>query len=504
MSYQTGLLFEREDSPARYRTAVKSFAPDRRPYYKNHRLTPLPNRRQFTEQLDDPRPFDYVLKGKPPAAFQSTSNHTSISFPDIPKDYTGTVDNIQDIIEQVNAGASWPHDRSGRKLRFGGTYRHRKNDDITRVFQAPTYRATFAKPKGKVVRDPFYQYKPQTMSDINLMATNQFRFAPYQVHITNTGKQHQNMVDLYQQLIRVNNNRDQETNRKNARAHTATKKQKPFSLMLDVYPMPADEENDHTSTTKRPATTFRKPYVMHPGLFMNPTKNVIGAINNLPLHMEQQYFQNMNFPQLKPHRYPPDAQNQYANMYFKKHYTNRDNLGPFYPFAQRGATKKPPTENKPSQITVHLNLFPKNKQERMGIMENLQKEENSTIGSSVEIVPGQTVNVSGTIKVEDSKRNIQILNPDSIISTSAIWAEKRSSAVNEGIVDTTTSSSTELLITAKDHVRFDELQTFYPTIIPIEPRNTDYVTAGESEMISDHHFYYKNATNNDQEEINDF
>lgn len=512
--YQTGLLFERDDAFTPFRTSKGlrfTDHPSNGLYLKNHRLSPLPNRREFVEQLDEPRPFDFILKGNRPAAFKSIANETTLHFPDIPKDYIGTVNNIQDIIDQVNgAQVGWLRDRSGRKVRFGGTYRHRKSDDITRVFQPPTYHlATQPKKSANIVRDPFYQYKPQTMSDINLLATHQFRFAPYHamglVPTTDPMKNHKNVINLYQQLINANNNRDQDSNRKNSRAGSQTpKKQKPFSLMLDVYPMPEDESEHTSTTTKRPPPKFRKPYVRHPGMFMHPTKNVIGAINNLPMNMEQQYFQNMNFAQLKPHRYPPDAQNHYENMYFKKFYTNRDNLGPFFPYPRLSATKSEQHgDNKPSQITVHLNLFPKNKQERMGKIKNrnnieddLVIEENNTtvtpIPTNVEIVTGNTVNVSGTIKVEDSKRNIQILNPDSVISSSAIWAEKRSSEQET----TTASYPPPLSSVANDHVRFeDDVQTFYPTIIPIEPRNSDY-SSGESELISDHfdRFNRKNVT----------
>jgi hypothetical protein len=102
-----------------------------------------------------------------------------------------------------------------------------------------------------------------------------------------------------------------------------TKRGNPFSVMLDVMPMQG-EESDYTS-------------ILH---LQRPSKFRPMLMNRF--YQDPQYFNTMNFPQLMP-RYPAPYfryQPQASNMYGTIHTGN-------------GMMK-------PSQIVVHLNLYPKN------------------------------------------------------------------------------------------------------------------------------------------------
>lgn len=351
----------------------KRYVPFQNDRMSLHNQPPLNHRRQYVDVTEPPRPFGHVLKGNRPTSFRPRPN---VTFPNIPMDYAGHVDSIQDIISQISNQIqssrfeSLPAyvSRTGRKVRFGGKYRHRKTDiipprinhDLTNFRSQPPISLTPTPPL--IGNDPFYPYKPQSMADINLMAMNEFRFAPHPSIIIGSENRKQitkprNLVsDIYQQLIRANNMRN-EADRIASRDGQMKTKTKPFSLMLDVYPIHDEESPPFPSTTtKRPD---KRPVLRKPQHFDNePSQNVPSSINNFPLHYEQQYFRNINFPQINPYRNPTKNYQQESENYYNSKYSN-------YHFNRLGAAAHYPishsNENHPSQITVHLNLFPKNK-----------------------------------------------------------------------------------------------------------------------------------------------
>lgn len=342
---------------------------------------PSNHRRQFSDVTEPPRPFGHVLIGNRPISFQPRLN---LTFQNIPKDYNGHVDSIQDIISQISnqiRGSrveSLPAfiARTGRKVRFEGTYRHRKNDVVSqpsRDLSSGYRREPSLTPAPPLIgNDPFYPYKPHSMGDINLMAMNEFRFAPKlptiefdQSHRKDSNKPNSLVSEIYQQIIRANNMRDEAD--RIASRDGQTKMQKPFSLMLDVYPIHDEETAIYpVTTTKRPekSPVIRKPLI-NDNLSFQHAQN---SINNFPLHYEQQYFRNIRFPQIYPYTNPvktnhPEINNMYGPMIPSYNY-NRLGSAARFPLSQA------PTDNRPSQITVHLNLFPKNKhsphQRRLG------------------------------------------------------------------------------------------------------------------------------------------
>lgn len=313
---------------------------------RNFRVRNL-NRRQF----DDPRPFNYQNNGPLPSAFQKPNQSV---LDQIPKDYQGPVNNIEDILKQVHGDdtiytnpETASTNKQLNKIQFSGTYRHPRNMmDLGKLLQKSNFKpvvtlqqsirpetaAPVYNPPIYNTNDIFHNYKPSTLSDINLLAVNQFRFAPknvpspllnkrlfYPEPSVNMQPPGPDMANMYHQLVTANNYRTDE-NKRMGQAKT-----KPFSLMLDIYPAASEDES-----TKRPVYN-RVPSYM-------PQKY------NSPL--DHSYLNSMQFPQIQQQRYPPP--NNYYNNFYNR-YPNQEDVLP-----ETGV-------NKPSQMVVHLNLFPKNK-----------------------------------------------------------------------------------------------------------------------------------------------
>lgn len=300
---------------------------------RNFRV-PNQNRRQF----DDPRPFNFQNNGPLPSAFQKI-NHSGLD--QIPKDYQGPVNNIEDILKQVHGDETSYNNpepastNKQNKIQFSGTYRHPKNMmDLGHLLQKSNFKPVVTlqqsvrpeiQPPTYNTNDIFHNYKPSTLSDINLLAVNQFRFAPKAVPSPLLNKRlffpepsvnmrPPDMANMYHQLITANSFRNDENKR------MGQTKTKPFSLMLDIYPAAIEDES-----TKRP------------------------NYNRVPSYMQQRpldhsYLNTMQFPQIQQQRYP--SPNNYYNNFYNRHPED---------------VQPETTINKPSQMVVHLNLFPKNK-----------------------------------------------------------------------------------------------------------------------------------------------
>lgn len=331
--------------------------------YSNHNMNangivrkrPMsPNRRQFVEVITaNPRPFGFQIT--PPSAFKLplTTSKT------IPLDVQETqFHSIQDILNQEMANNDSNQRRRNHMIELTGTYRHPRQNDFTRLF-IPTLSTvtptTQIQPQPyftpsypqNFITDPFNNFRPSSPNDVNLLALNQLRYAPVQqvrifrnhgakpTAIINTAGNDMEMV--YHKIIQANNQRlrNQQLSRY---AKEMGPKQKPFSLMLDVYPMPSEDE-DTAPTTRPIPIRIKKP----------PMSAFTGHDNS--------YFSTMNFPQIVKQKHPMSA-GFYNNMYYK-------NMNPYKQIAGEESimesVKHPP--NKPSQLVLHLNLFPKNKKD---------------------------------------------------------------------------------------------------------------------------------------------
>lgn len=486
--------------------------------------TPSNHRRQFMDVTEPPRPFGHVLNGKRPASFQPRPNMT---YPNIPKDYIGPVDSIQDIINQIThqvQGSRYESlpayvARTGRKVRFGGTYRHRKNDEMLpnlhhslSGFRSEATGPSFSltPTPAAIGNDPFYPYKPQSMAEINLMAMHEFRFAPkppmpdiHHSYRKDSNKPNHLMSDMYQQLIRANNMRD-ESDRLASR-DGQTKMQKPFSLMLDVYPIHDDEMPSYPATpTRRPD---KRPVIRKPLPYDNLyTQHAHNSINNFPLHYEHQYFQNIKFPQISP----------YAN-HVRNHHQESENSNYYNPkhlnqhFNRLGSAARIPishaNENRPSQITVHLNLFPKNKQSsslhqrRQGIRTGDLTKTGADPSKPSPIIQMGQPNSSRKPHSLETPYYDHLAYPSSLVSATSVGPQTTSDAptiteapiVTEALVNGTVlpflivetgttpiptpqatlqTQAPPICSTPPMHVTFDDQRRFVvSTDLPIDPRN---------------------------------
>lgn len=279
-------------------------------------LNSIPANHKMTSRMSKPRPFH------PLAKYQTSET---------------TVNNINDIIQQnlnprqlkrrpklhkLNSAAE-PSTMGPIKL--SGTYRqNRKNGELTKIFQHDTRQNEFER-DTQMLPDPFYNLKPNSPLEINQLAINGLKDIPtktpqnpyfrrkfkHQVaSIPHYNIKSKDVAGIYQNVL--NSEKRFEVDR------IESLKNKPFSLMLDVYPY-NNEESESNQFSQ--------------------------------IHQKQP-----RLPRIKPFKgYHQDL--SYYNQFISR-----------YPAFIRYPQTQPETSNihsvglnKPSQLVVHLNLYPKNK-----------------------------------------------------------------------------------------------------------------------------------------------
>uniref|UniRef100_A0A182FF84 Uncharacterized protein n=2 Tax=Anopheles albimanus TaxID=7167 RepID=A0A182FF84_ANOAL len=316
--------------------------------------------RRFDEPPDQakPRPFLVKLQGPVPVGFQQplqpqqqhhTDHHDSRMNRSVDGIDWGAL-NIQDIIRQLTlakrqqqqlhypykATAVQPSEFNhpvyqNHRLKFTGIYRHpRKNGDITTLFGAASKRpqeVVLQAPQlinqqlQHVMPDPLYNFKPQDPSDVNLLATEQFRFAP-QEHQAQQQQQH-------------------------------PRQGMPFSVMLNLEPMPI---------VGRPALQQQQPYRKR---FQNQYRNqrYLGQPTwSAGAGTEQ------SFAQLAPYRTRPvyGGSGEYDD---RENYFRRTGQGfhQQYQRLQQQQTQGIPAFASPligpGRLMIHFNIFPKQQQQ---------------------------------------------------------------------------------------------------------------------------------------------
>lgn len=111
-----------------------------------------------------PRPFLYENRDPRPTGFQATTGQQTAQTQNVPIN-TNKVKNIQEIIQLLS-------NQNDDQVSETNTKRVKSKN---RKYK-PQSKKTYNNPS--FVSDPFFPYKPQNPSDINLLATNSFRFAP--------------------------------------------------------------------------------------------------------------------------------------------------------------------------------------------------------------------------------------------------------------------------------------------------------------------------------------
>lgn len=328
------------------------------------------------------------------------------------------VNRIQDILNEENdyghefnddiISPSMPFSRG---MKIEGTYRRemKKRDFINSIETLnnennPLHGEQNIQNSNAPIDDPFSKYKPKSPDDVNSLAaaaneqqSSKFTTHFYAVHkprpLTTATTYNPYMNDyvdsqdphlIYHQVIAANNNLNRDVTPK-AMSHfqkTTIKKQKPFSLMLDVYPMTDDEQKSTSIISATHSSFHKRPYY---------PVNMNGINHNL----QHVYYNQMKFPQLQQYRTPYEAAtNNQNDAYFRKYNMNRMAPRQFYSTALVKQSTFSPIDlvnmNAPSQITVHLNLYPNRKKSQ---------------ARNVEIIDiGETIDNNNNPNIETIKR----------------------------------------------------------------------------------------------------
>lgn len=199
------------------------------------------------------------------------------------------VNSIQDILNQMERESN-EFDRASNKrpkrINFYGRYRHRPNRP--KVIPIPSH--------VNVLTPAVQENNPYTAKEVNHLITQ----SPVPQHVFYPKPTTSDVAQsngLYDQILATNKNR-----------HETAKDAKPFSLMLDIYPM---TENQTTTTTYPPPPPPRLP----------------------PLQIDHSYYNSIPFPQIHP----------FGSV---KHSQPMSTI--------------PPSEQ-PEKMVVHLNLYPTKK-----------------------------------------------------------------------------------------------------------------------------------------------
>lgn len=359
--------------------------------------TGFPEKRMFFPTFDD-YDDDFVDVSYPSKANniqeilnQSTSDDEMENIDDVSDGGTTGVGVAVDMINDLIL-PSMPFSRA---MKVEGIYRREKmkRDQLSTMETAIQTQHMHKKPLSTVAHgsnaqnklDPFLKFKPSSPHDVNLLAaSNMMKLKSYTHHkprpLTkpSIGKYGANgdFYDrnsdpnvIYNQIISANRNARHE---KPMQINT-----KPFSLMLDVYPMPEDgerQQNLHLSSTRMTpygsSLNHRRPPAAYP-------VNSHAINNNLQYNKDSTMYNPFMYPQLQPYPYnrSPYALNPTAKEGYIRNYAlqrlNTQVYGslpaPSPPLSASSSSIHrtiAPSDEMPSQITVHLNLYPDRKKMR--------------------------------------------------------------------------------------------------------------------------------------------
>lgn len=286
--------------------------------------------------------------------------------------------------------------------------------------------------------DPFSKYKPKSPDDVNsLAAANQqqsSKFTPnfYAVHkprplttattydpYMNYNVDSQDPHLIYHQLIAASNsNRGIAPKASSRFEKTTIKKQKPFSLMLDVYPMSDDEQKPISIVSSTRNSLYDRPY--YPG-----------NMNNL----QHAYYNQMKLPQIQQYRVPHGVASNQNEAFFRKYFMNRMGPHQFYPTILGKQSTFSPIDlvntNAPSQITVHLNLYPNRKKSQARNVEIIDIGETIDNNPNVETIKRFENNFNDLIIQETQSHGQFYIPPFSAIKMNSLQPQFDSNATAE-------------------------------------------------------------------------
>ncbi|XP_011505907.1 PREDICTED: uncharacterized protein LOC105368573 isoform X2 [Ceratosolen solmsi marchali] len=191
-------------------------------------------------------PFQFEMKGSPPASLKRQK------YPQLTQyRYPHTSRNIQDIIKYLTSESN----TLNRGVKFTGHYVGSKKYDIdsghANDYGESTMRdgATNDQRSLTYMSDPLYKYKPKYPSDVNLLATSNLRFSPMDTYTYKPyyDPNHHRLTSNKQPIYH-------ETQYDNSGLYTVNsyvkkQKPKPFSVMLDIYPITDTMEQTKNSAS---------------------------------------------------------------------------------------------------------------------------------------------------------------------------------------------------------------------------------------------------------------
>lgn len=289
----------------------------------------LPANHRISSRVAEPRPFNHMIGGgHRPSSFKPPVSTDRSFFQQ---------NNIQDIIQQKHYPPQHNQfhnsmtrlnalESTTRPVQLSGKYRHpRKNGELSSFFNYGE-QAKYEYPQ-EMHPDPFYNYKPNSPYDVNQLAMHGMTAmdgVPTQTPYFR--RRYRQPVPSYSHShYPVNTGKTYQMDR------STEEQKKALSLLLDLIPMAGED-----SPEQQPMPQMHYP-IKSPRL--KPFQGY---------YRDPSFFNSMQFPQLMP-RYP---------SYYR--YAQAQSLAPAQPQAAASNIRSN-AKTKPSQLVVHLNLFPKNK-----------------------------------------------------------------------------------------------------------------------------------------------
>nr|XP_031841336.1 uncharacterized protein LOC116430855 [Nomia melanderi] len=243
-----------------------------------------------------PTPFHWELKSHQPTAFKR------LKYPQLTQyRYPHASRNIQDIIKYLTNEAELPN----RGIKFTGVYVNPKKYDMQSDIgdvMSNSDRSEEEEPYSN--EDPFYQYKPKHPGDVNLLATSNVRFSP-------TGLQRYNpYYDAYGRPASYPTSAV-DSQYENVAPYSGNlgkrRKPKPFSVMLDIYPITdiVEQNKKNTRPKQVPLEDYdiRRPLQYNRGpKFYAPVPQQVVAVPNQPMTDEEERQQMIFHLNLYPKR----------------------------------------------------------------------------------------------------------------------------------------------------------------------------------------------------------
>ncbi|XP_029168049.1 uncharacterized protein LOC114938324 [Nylanderia fulva] len=206
-----------------------------------------PNLEDMNTEESRPIPFHWEFKTPQPASFKRPR------YPQLSQYRYPHSRNIQDIIKYLTNNAEMPK----RGLKFTGVYMNpKKYDMIPAIGEMMSNSDKFENEDTTPyshTNDPFYQYKPKHPADVNLLATSNVRFSPFGVH------RYSPYYDSFYSRPSFSYNKPimmepqyESLGSYSTNSFAKNRKPKPFSVMLDIYPITDIMEQNKKASWSRP------------------------------------------------------------------------------------------------------------------------------------------------------------------------------------------------------------------------------------------------------------